>query len=65
MDPINIVLNILFFGITGALALASALAIFIVLKYGQSPVVTILFSVVYTGLFLIGFTTGLTILSSL
>lgn len=64
MDPITIILNVLFFGITGVLALASALAIFIVLKYGQSPIVTILFSVAYTGLFLIGFTSGLTILTS-
>lgn len=55
MDIISIIINLVFFIVVGAFTLLSILAIFIVIKYGKSPTVTVLFSLGYAGLFFLGF----------
>lgn len=51
-DLFSLILNIFFYVMVGAYALLSALAIYIVIKYGRTPAITSLASITYAGVFL-------------
>lgn len=50
-DIFSLIVSVLFYIIIATLSLLSVLGIFIVVKYGRSPVVTLFSSLVYAGLF--------------
>jgi hypothetical protein len=50
-----LIVNLLFYVSIGALTLLSLLAIYILVKYGRTPAITVFASLMYIGVFLLSF----------
>ena len=61
-DILSLIINLLFYLTIGAFVLVSLLAIYILIKYGRTPAITMFVSLVYSGVFLLSFIAAFIIL---
>ncbi|HMR55061.1 MAG TPA: hypothetical protein PKD34_00510 [Candidatus Doudnabacteria bacterium] len=52
---LSLIVNLLFYISVGAFTLLSLLAIYILIKYGRTPAITVFASLAYSGVFLLSF----------